>query len=127
MRYFDDEVNSKGLKDTFDLYFSQLMGESLGEALHPLINIGYAIEFSNPILLSEGLAYTCIGPLKGTSKILDNSDSIHTNADTTVFHLIEELQTLKIHEIYNENWNFNDKMEFLLESYWMVFKDLIAK
>lgn len=103
------------------------MGESLGAALHPLINIGYAIEFSNPILLSEGLAYTCISPLKDTSKMLDNSDSIRANADTTVFHLIEELQTLEFPELYNENWNFSDKTKFLLESHWMVFKDLIAK
>lgn len=127
LRYFDDEVNTKGLKKTLDLYFTQVMGESIGAALHPLINIGYALEFSNPILLSEGLAYTCTSPLEGTSKILENSDSVRTNADTTVFNLIEELQTLEIPELQNEEWNFPKKTEFVLETHWRVFRDLIAK
>lgn len=127
MRYFDDEVKSKGMQATFDLYFEKLMGESLGAALHPLINIGYAMEFSNPILLSEGLAYACIYPLKDTTKIVNDSDSNGASADTTIFHLIEELQTVEFSELYNEDWNFLKKMEFLLETHGTTFKDLIAK
>ncbi|XP_037040039.1 oxidoreductase AflY-like [Bradysia coprophila] len=127
LRYFDNELEVKGLKNTFDLYFSQLMGESLGAALHPLINIGYAMEFKNPILLSEGLAYVCITPLRDTSKILNNADVIGASSDTTIFQLIEELQSIKFPEIHNDGWNFQRKTEFLLENYGMVFRDLIAK
>lgn len=103
------------------------MGESLGAALHPLINIGYAIEFSNPILLSEGLAYACTSPLKDTSKILNDSDLNSVNPDITVSHLIEELQTMEFPELHNKDWNFTNRTEFLLENHWTVFRNLIAK
>ncbi|KAG4074645.1 hypothetical protein HA402_004516 [Bradysia odoriphaga] len=127
LRYFDNELEAKGLKNTFDLYFSQLMSESLGAALHPLINIGYAMEFKNPILLSEGLAYVCITPLRDASKILNDADAIRASSDATIFQLIEELQSIKFPEINNDDWNFQKKTEFLLENYGMVFRDLIAK
>lgn len=103
------------------------MGESLGAALHPLINVGYAMEFSNPLLLSEGLAYICISPLKDTSKILQHDDSIPANAATTILHLLEELQTIKFPELQFEGGNFGNKTQFLLENHGMVFKNLIAK
>lgn len=115
------------MKATFDLYFNQLMGESLGAALHPLINIGYAMEFSNPILLSEGLAYACIYPLKDTAKIVNDIDSNGATAGTTIFHLIDELQTVQFSELYNEDWNFSKKMQFLLETHRTTFRELIAK
>lgn len=127
LRYFDNELETNGLKSTFDLYFTQLMGESLGAALHPLINVGYAMEFKNPILLSEGLAYICITPLRDTSQILNGADTVRPNNDTKIFQLIEELQSIKFPEIRNDDWNFQRKTEFLLENYWMVFRDLIAK
>lgn len=127
LEYFDDEVGSKGLKETFDLYYSQLMGESLGAALHPMINVGYAMEFSNPLLLSEGLAYICISPLKYTSKILQHHDLIPANDETTVLHLLEELQTIEFPGLQIAGWHFSDKTEFLLESHGSVFKNLIAK
>lgn len=89
--------------------------------------IGYAMEFSNPILLSEGLAYTCTSPLIGTSTILSESESIRATEGTTVLHLIDELQTIRFPEVCNEDWTFSKKMQFLLETKWMVFKSLIDK
>ncbi len=104
------------------------MGESLGAALHPLINVGYAMEFNNPILLSEGLAYICISPLQDTSKILDGATDPSRSSDgTTVFQLIEELRTIQFPDLSNKDWRFDKKTEYLLENHWMVFKELIDK
>lgn len=103
------------------------MGESLGAALHPLINVGYALEFSNPLILSEGLSYTCISPLKNTSKILQDITSIHASAETTVLQLLEELQEIQFPELQNSGSNFPQKTNFLLETHGMTFKNLIAK
>lgn len=103
------------------------MGESLGAALHPLINVGYAMEFQNPILLSEGLAYICTEPLKDTSQILSGTDTVRADSDTSIIQLIEELQSINFPEVHNDGWNFHKKTEFLLENYGTVFRDLIAK
>ncbi|KAJ6642068.1 Oxidoreductase AflY [Pseudolycoriella hygida] len=127
LRFFDEEVNSKGMKATFDLYFNQLMGESLGAALHPLIDIGYAMEFSNPMLLSEGLSYTCMSPLQDTSKILEDGESIQSSADLKIVDLLKELQAIHLPGLRKEKGNFSSKTKFLLQNHWMVFKDLIAK
>lgn len=126
LQYFDGEVSSKGLKGTFDEYIGQLLGESLGGALHPLIYIGYAMEFSNPHLLSEGLAYACISPLKNTHQVLDGVDSNVADSKTTVVNLIEEVQEIQFDGL-GDIKGFNNKTQFLLRSYGEILKNLIAK
>lgn len=41
----------------------------IGEALHPLIHIGFAMEFGDQHVLTEGLSYACTYPLKGALKM----------------------------------------------------------
>lgn len=126
LQYFDGEIKSKGQKGTFNQYESQLLGESLGGALHPLIFIGFAMEFSNAHLLSEGLAYACISPLRNTHQILDDIDSNLANSETTVVNLIEELQEIQFDE-FAEIKGFHSKTQFLLRNHGELFKNLIAK
>lgn len=114
------------MKNALNLYYTQLMGESLGGALHPLIHVGFAMEFSNPKLLSEGLAYSCISPLKDTSKILNNIDSSHANVETTVLELIIELQG-QFPDFQIDDSNFSQKGQFLLEAQETLFKSLIER
>lgn len=54
MQFFDKEIQSRKIKGCMSIFFPKLIGLSLGEALHPLIHIGYGLEFDNPEVLSEG-------------------------------------------------------------------------
>lgn len=126
-QFFDTEIKSKGLNGTFDEYFNQLMGESLGAAMHPLIHVGYAMEFENPMLLSEGLAFACVDPLLDTSRMLSDDDANPANPDTTVFDLIEELRKIDLPEVIKQNWCFAKRLECMLQNHWMVFKNLISR
>lgn len=121
-------MDKTGFKTTLDLYFPKLMGQSLGAALHPLIHIGYAAEFSDPLILTEGLAYACISPLKNTNLILDGIATKATITDNcSVVSLLKELNQCQLTELPNDIGNFHHKTQFLLEHHGDTFQNMIAR
>ncbi|KAJ1928643.1 hypothetical protein IWQ60_001848 [Tieghemiomyces parasiticus] len=59
LRFFDHEISERGMESVFQTYYPLLLAGMYGGLTHPMIHIGYAIEFHNDQLLSEGLAYAC--------------------------------------------------------------------
>ncbi|KAB8219477.1 hypothetical protein BDV33DRAFT_231532 [Aspergillus novoparasiticus] len=69
VRFFQAEVAAKGVPTVLNEYLFK--GDSLAEDLlarlfsgflHPLINLGFALEFQQPFLAAECLASTCMHP-----------------------------------------------------------------
>lgn len=59
LKFFEKEVKKHGLEKAFKKYIPRLIAGLTGAALHPLIHLGYAFEFKDEKVASEGLAYAC--------------------------------------------------------------------
>ncbi|KAI9593136.1 hypothetical protein BDF19DRAFT_415775 [Syncephalis fuscata] len=59
LQFFHKEVDRLGKEKAFDIYVPQLLVGAVGAAGHPLIHLGYAIEFDDTTVLAEALAYAC--------------------------------------------------------------------
>lgn len=55
LSFFEKESQKEGLKGTLVKHFPQLVLKSFGAALHPMIHMGFAVEFEDSRVLSEGL------------------------------------------------------------------------
>jgi len=64
--FFQEELNKKGIKRSIEYYvFEQdsrlgLYSRFLAGVYHPIIHLGYGIEFNHPLMLAEGLAWAAI-------------------------------------------------------------------
>lgn len=61
LEFFDQEVSRLGLKDALLTYGFDpaLLPAIIAGAVHPLIHLGYGIEFNEPLIVAEGLAMAC--------------------------------------------------------------------
>ncbi|KAJ1915956.1 hypothetical protein IWQ60_008271 [Tieghemiomyces parasiticus] len=59
LQFFDEEIRQHGLDAAFRTYYPSLLAGMFGGLFHPLIHLGYALEFRNELLLGEGFAYAC--------------------------------------------------------------------
>ncbi|RKP09233.1 hypothetical protein THASP1DRAFT_14538 [Thamnocephalis sphaerospora] len=59
LRFFEAEVARLGPQKAFDYYVPELIVGMVGAAAHPLIHLGFALEFNNTTVLAEALAFGC--------------------------------------------------------------------
>jgi hypothetical protein len=60
--FFDAQIVAKGWQATVRQYLPELISGWVKDAFHPLIRLGYGIEFEAPSEIAAGLAYlTCVG------------------------------------------------------------------
>ena len=57
LQFFDGEIQKYGFPDTVKKYLPTLLPGLLGSATHPLIHLGYGVEFKECLVVAEGLAY----------------------------------------------------------------------
>ncbi|ORX92632.1 hypothetical protein K493DRAFT_316472 [Basidiobolus meristosporus CBS 931.73] len=60
VKFFDGRVHAFGLVETVRKYGSVLIPGLLGNSLHPLVHLGFGVEFEHPSVTSEGLAYAAM-------------------------------------------------------------------
>lgn len=62
LKFFDREVSHRGILGALIEYAldTQLMGSIISGAVHPLIHLGFGVEFQSPHVLAEGLAEACV-------------------------------------------------------------------
>lgn len=89
LKFFEKEINRYGFDQTFETYFPHLMSSSLGSTIHPLIHIGFALEFKNPIVLEEGLAYCCSWHLDIPLELYEYQNS---NPSKSCYEIIRQIQ-----------------------------------
>ncbi|KAI8050245.1 hypothetical protein BDF22DRAFT_696244 [Syncephalis plumigaleata] len=56
LRFYEDQFKELGADKLFDMYVPLLLDGSVGAAGHPLIHLGYALEFNDNMVLVEALA-----------------------------------------------------------------------
>ncbi|ORX84007.1 hypothetical protein K493DRAFT_360857 [Basidiobolus meristosporus CBS 931.73] len=55
--FFEKEVGKLGFDGAFNRYVPSLLPGLCGHLVHPLIHLGYAVEFNNDLVLAEALAF----------------------------------------------------------------------
>jgi hypothetical protein len=75
--YFDDEIESHGVTDTFRTHLEPLVGGVSGAAFHGVIRLAYALDAASPKRVGAGLAYlaanaTFLAPLDDGVTISDD-------------------------------------------------------
>ncbi|KAK9761399.1 hypothetical protein K7432_013735 [Basidiobolus ranarum] len=73
VKFFDERIRTSGLLETFQKYGSILIPGLLGNSLHPLVHLGFGIEFEHPSVTSEGLAYAAMSYLSYGELVDDSS------------------------------------------------------
>ncbi|KAL3430658.1 hypothetical protein BDV09DRAFT_189045 [Aspergillus tetrazonus] len=67
LRYFQDEIAQRGVPDVVNEYLfandeisNDILGRMHSGFLHPMIHLGCALEFNQPLLVAEALAAGCV-------------------------------------------------------------------
>jgi hypothetical protein len=91
--FFDVIVKEKGIQAAVEEYgFNEKMIPRLAAgALHPLIHLGFGIEFEDPIIVAEGLAATAIHKNK-LEKIIDKEFMQSTTQYKPILDILNQLR-----------------------------------
>lgn len=56
LTFFDNVIKEDGMQKVFETYtfHPEMFPRLFGGAFHPLIHVGYGVEFQLPIILAEG-------------------------------------------------------------------------
>lgn len=60
VEYFDQELQGNDTKEKVLQYLPTILPSLIGDALHPLIHLGFGLEFYQPVVVSEALAFGCM-------------------------------------------------------------------
>ncbi|KAF2098681.1 hypothetical protein NA57DRAFT_39590 [Rhizodiscina lignyota] len=67
MKFFSEELAANGVQDTVNKFIfrgddlaDDMLARLFGGFLHPIIHLGYALEFDQPVLVAEALASTAV-------------------------------------------------------------------
>jgi len=62
LEFFEQEIHDKGMQKTFEEYglHKDMFPRLFGGAFHPIIHVGYGVEFQIPLVFAEGLAETAV-------------------------------------------------------------------
>ncbi|KAK9765696.1 hypothetical protein K7432_005767 [Basidiobolus ranarum] len=113
VKFFDECISTFGLLETFQRYGSILISGLLGNSLHPLIHLGFGIEFEHPSVTSEGLAYAAMSYLSHGEIIDEPSSPSKDNQDCK--QILEMVRTDKRFDGPFEGL-FQNKVKILVKS-----------
>lgn len=99
LRFFLKQVHENGVEQTITKFIfqegekeHQMLQRFLGGAFHPMIHVGYGVEFGIPLLVAEGLAQTAChgtdatGPFAGVAvadtAVLSKTDDLYSRVET---------------------------------------------
>ncbi|KAK9764679.1 hypothetical protein K7432_007626 [Basidiobolus ranarum] len=90
--FYDEKIRNVGVLEVTSKYAPPLFSHFLGGALHPIIHLGFGLEFNQPLLVSEALAYASTIPSPFTSVYgLLQGASAPNQKDVSLLELIQEV------------------------------------
>jgi hypothetical protein len=87
-------VQELGFEKAFDHYVPILLPWMTMNAGHPLIHLGYAVEFRDPMVLSEALAFSA-SVSRRPEEFIDQTGSNATAAEQSFVSVIEQVRNDK--------------------------------
>jgi len=126
LEFFDRELENKDILTVFKKYIARLIPGLIGAALHPLIHIGYALEFNSKPVLSEGLAYACMA-YNELGSIVDNLDESLATPSKSARELLKTIDALNPPDLLHAEGNFGSKVATAARLYAPQIKELLSK
>ncbi|KAI8869034.1 hypothetical protein GQ42DRAFT_163710 [Ramicandelaber brevisporus] len=127
------ELTTKTFEEVFDAHVPKLIPGLLGEAIHPLIHLGYACEFNDKSTLAQALAYSVMGYYP-TGELVDTLPASATSASAEggkrAFEIIAEVAAKDRHVIPKKPGSigfFDDNIDMLFEAHGDEVKALFSK
>ncbi|KAL2062642.1 hypothetical protein VTL71DRAFT_5714 [Oculimacula yallundae] len=104
--YFQKELESKGLEIVLDEFLfagteaaNDLLGRMYGGFFHPIIHLGFGLEFKQPAIVAEALAQAAVHDNWTGKYLLRTEAAAKSNTDasinTTLLELLEEIRADK--------------------------------
>lgn len=103
LAFFKDEIDNKGWQTVLNDYLfkgdgraDDMLVRMFGGILHPIIHLGFGIEFEQPTIIAEALAQAAVHDNREASHLLDSEKAarettIAPNSDVTIIQLLEEI------------------------------------
>jgi hypothetical protein len=108
---------------TLNCFLPKLISGFAGAILHPLIHLGYAVEFDFPQVAAEGLSYACIFYLP-VGELIDNLPE--SNESKSISELQNQLSNLDVSNL-NGPMSRLFKFEQAQQHYGSLITELISK
>lgn len=99
--YFDDEINKKGWQEVLNEYLfkgderaDDMLVRMFGGILHPIIHLGFGIEFEQPAIIAEALAQAAIHDNWEASHLLESekaAKAANNQHDVPIVQLLGEI------------------------------------
>ncbi|KAL6237510.1 hypothetical protein BDW75DRAFT_238297 [Aspergillus navahoensis] len=103
LRYFQDEIAQRGVPDVVNEYLfanneisNDILGRMHSGFLHPMIHLGCALEFNQPLLVAEALAAGCVHDDWPNSFLFPTEEMQATNSEIpskSMLDIMDELHS----------------------------------
>ncbi|KXN75003.1 hypothetical protein CONCODRAFT_82552 [Conidiobolus coronatus NRRL 28638] len=123
LQFFQKEVNENGMVPALNHFLPKLIAGFAGAALHPLIHLGYAVEFDLPQVAAEGLAYACTFYLS-VGEFIDNLPQ--SSESKSISELRNQISNLDVSNLYGPMLRIF-KFEQTQSQYGSLLTELVSK
>ncbi|KAH8693204.1 hypothetical protein BGW36DRAFT_386132 [Talaromyces proteolyticus] len=101
--FFQEEINQKGWQEVLNEYIfkgderaDDMLVRMFGGILHPIIHLGFGVEFEQPAIIAEALAQAAVHGNREASHLIESekaakAHSLDTRSGTTIVQLVEEI------------------------------------
>ncbi|EXK26256.1 hypothetical protein FOMG_17158 [Fusarium oxysporum f. sp. melonis 26406] len=103
--FFKEEISQKGWQEVLNEYIfngderaDDMLVRMFGGILHPIIHLGFGVEFEQPLIIAEALALAAVHGNWEASHLLQSEKAAKANSpdrwsDKTIVQLLEEIYT----------------------------------
>ncbi|KAF2187548.1 hypothetical protein K469DRAFT_569451 [Zopfia rhizophila CBS 207.26] len=102
LRFFQDEITEKGVEEVIrqlifkgDEAADDILGRMFADLEHPVLHLGFAIEFGQPCLVAEALASACTHDSSPLGILLPAEQHIASNPDLPRTSMLSVIHSLK--------------------------------
>jgi hypothetical protein len=99
--FFEEEMDKKGWQEVLKEYLfkwdeqaDDMLVRMFGSILHPIIHLGFGVEFEQPAIIAEALAQAAVHDKPEASHLIESENaemaySPDARSDTTIVQLVE--------------------------------------
>jgi len=92
LEFFEEEIHDKGMEKTFEEYalHKDMFLRLFSGVFHPIIHVGYGIEFQISLILAEGLACTAVHKNR-FAELLNDSYFNNKNGSKKIIDIVNDI------------------------------------
>jgi hypothetical protein len=101
--FFEEKMDKQGWQEVLNEYLfkgderaDDMLVRMFGGILHPIIHLGFGVEFEQPAIIAEALAQAAVHDKWEASHLIESEEAAkaHGRSDTTIVQLVEEIYSV---------------------------------